>query len=71
MTPNTQALKDIIQNIGRGSESFSQVTLGVGQEFVSIVKVGRQESNSKSMAKRSVRQELPAEARIQNKSSEV
>lgn len=36
--PKTQALKDILRNLGREGRSFSGPRMGVGQEFVSIVR---------------------------------
>ena len=41
--PKTQALKDRLRNLGRKGESFSRPGMGVGPEFVSIVKIVGQE----------------------------
>jgi len=41
MLTKTQALKNKLQTHGNGGESFSQVMMGVGQEFISIVKDSR------------------------------
>jgi hypothetical protein len=42
--PKTQALKDRLQNLSKKGESFSRHRMGVGQEFVSVVKRVGQES---------------------------
>ena len=71
MLTNTQALKDKLQTLGKGGESFSQVRMGVGQEFVSVVKIVGQEKVSEVITERTMRKEWPTEQRVRNNPSKT
>lgn len=71
MLTKTQALKDALQNTNKAGESFSQVRMGVGQEFVSIIKIDRQEDMNKTSIKRNIRNECSPPALGRNDPSKV
>ncbi len=55
MLTKTQVLKDKLQNLGKSGESFSQTRMGVGQEFVSVVKIVGQEDVSEVITEKTLR----------------
>jgi len=61
--PNTQALKDRLRELGREGRSFSGPKMGVGQEFVSVVKNVTQENLAVPVTARGERGDVAARRR--------
>jgi hypothetical protein len=63
--PKTQALKDRLHTLGRKGESFSGSKMGVGQEFVSIVKNVGRETVGVTITERNGHRESSARRRVE------
>lgn len=60
----TQALKDRLRNLGREGKSFSGPRMGVGQEFVSIVRNVEEQTPGALTLKRANHRESSARRRV-------